>query len=242
MWPHSISVGLGGKAISIGTDAPEVIAALEPWRLPDVGEPTDYCLELSPPAQGGAGTPRPLPGLYHGSTALLRTRDKTRLTTALGRVLASHARPAADGQVRIGLMPVVRDGVALLAPPTSIAALPDRWMVAQGIDAIHTVSSLVDVGRAQVLVDRPLGSGEEPAAPAFGGWWLPPSYRNGALSPGFAVAEAMTLVADVTAANATSVLHAVAQLVGRVRPMYAPRSVTAIKESLVTAFEEVTSP
>lgn len=241
MWPHSISVGLGGTAVSIGTDAPEVIGALEPWRVPDVGEPTDYCLELSPPAHGGAGAPRPLPGLYHGATALLRSRDRARLTTALRRVLASHARPAADGEVRIGLMPVVRDGVALLAPPTSIAALPDRWMTAQGIDAIHTVSSLVNVDGAQVLVDPPLGSHEEPAAPALGGWWLPPSYRSGALSPGFAVAEAMALVADVTTANAPSVLEAVAQLVERAHPVHAPRSVAAIKESLARAFEEVAS-
>ena len=242
MWPHSITVGVGGKAISVGTDTPEVIATLDPWRIHDVGEPVDYCLELEPAALGGAGQPRPLPGLYHGSTALLRSRDTARLTTAFLRVLNSHARPAGDGQVRIGLMPVVRDGVALLAPPASIGAVPDRWLVAQGIEAVYTVSSLVDAGRGQVLVDPPLGSDDQPVAPAFGGWWLPPQHWDGELSPGFAVAEVMTLVADITAANAASALRAVATLVERVHPAFAPSTVAAVKDSLATALERAASP
>jgi hypothetical protein len=241
VWPHSITVGLDGKAISVGTDAPEVIASLAPWRIPDVGEPFDYCLELDPAPPGG-GKPRPFPGLYHGSTALLRSRDTVRVTTALMRVLASHARPAGDGQVRIALMPVVRDGVALLAPPASIGAVPDRWLAAQGITAVYTVSSLLDARRVQVLVDPPLGSDEEPVAPVFGGWWLPPQYWEGELSPGFAVAEVMALVTDVTAANAASVLQTVAALVERAHPAFAPSTVEAVKHSLAITFERAASP
>jgi hypothetical protein len=240
VWPHSITLGVGGKAISVGTDAPELIATLESWRIDDVGEPMDYCLELRP-ATPGRGKPRPVPGLYHGSTALLRSRNTARLTAAFWRVLASHARPAGDGQVRIGLMPVVRDGVALLAPPASIGAIPDRWMVAHGIEAVHTVSSLVDAGRSLVLIDPPLGSDEELAAATFGGWWLPPSHWDGALSPGFAVAEVMALVIDVTAANAASVLRAVATLVEGAHPTFAPRAVEAVKDSLVEALTEAAS-
>jgi hypothetical protein len=237
VWPHSITIGLGGKAISIGTDTSEVIATLDPWRISDVGEPVDYCLELDPAAAGG-GKPYPFPGLYHGATALMRSRDTARLTKAFLRVLNSHARPAGDGQVRISLMPVVRDGVALLAPPASIAAVPDRWLMAKAFDALYTVSSLVDAGRAEVVVDPPLGSDDEPSTLAFGGWWLPARHSDGSLSPGFAVAEAMTLVTDVTAANAGSTLRAVASLVEQAHPTVAPRTVEALKDSLATALEQ----
>ena len=238
MWPHSISIVVGGKGISVGTDAPEVIAELDPWRIDDIGDPIDYCLELHPPASS-PGKPRRLPGLYHGSTALLRNRDSARVATALLRVLASHARPAADGQLRLRLMPLVRDGIALLAPPASIAPVPDRWMLAQGIEAFHTVSSLVDAQSGAVLVDAPLGTDEKPATCVFGGWWLPSRHWDGALSPGFAVAEAMTLVSDVTVDNAASTLRSVAALVERAHPVFAPRSVDAVKERLPTALDEV---
>jgi hypothetical protein len=237
VWPHTISLGLEGKAIAVGTDAAEIVARLEPWRIADIGEPTDYCLELRPSAPGG-GRPRPRPGLYHGSTALLRSGDAARLTTAFLRVLASHGRPAGDGQVRVGLMPVVRDGVALLAPPASIAAVPDRWLVTQGIEVIYTVSSLVDAGSATVLVDPPLGSDDEPSALTFGGWWLPSRHWDGDLTPGFAVAEVMTLVRDITTGNAGSALRAVANLVEQAHPTIAPVGVDALKEALLPALQE----
>lgn len=238
MWPHSISIGVGGKAIAVGTDAPEVIDRLGRWRIGDLADPIDYCLELHPPATS-PGTPRRLPGLYHGSTTLLRSRHTGRITTALLRVLASHARPAGDGEVRLHLMPVVRDGVALLAPPASLAAVPDRWMTAQGIEAFHTVSTLVDARRGAVLVDAPLGDDGEPEAHPFGGWWLPPRHSQDQLSPGFAVAEVMTLVTDVTVDNAAATLRSVAALVERARPAFAPRSADALKERLAAVFDGV---
>lgn len=241
MWPHLISVGVGGKAISIGTDAAELVAALDPWRILDVGGPIDYCLELYPTAPGGGKT-RPLPGLYHGSMTLLRSRDPARLTSAFLRILGSHTRPAGPGQVRIALMPVVLDGAALLAPPASIGSVPDRWIMAQGIEALHTVSSIIDAGRGQVLIDPPLGSNDEPGPRAFDGWWLPPSGSQGARSPGFAVAEAMKLVTDITAANAASALQAIATLVERAHPVVAPRTSEAVKELLAEALQRAASP
>jgi hypothetical protein len=240
VWPHPISVAVGGKAISIGCDAPEVVAALDPWRILDVGGPIDYCLELYPTAPGGGKT-RPLPGLYHGSMTLLRSRDPARLTSAFLRVLGSYTRPAGPGQIRIALMPVVLDGAALLAPPASIGALPDRWILAQGIEALHTVSSLIDIGRAQVVIDPVLGSDDDPGRRAFRGWWLP-SGSEGARSAGFAVAEAMKLVSDITAANAVSVLRAVATLVERVSPAIAPGTPEATKALLAEALQRSGSP
>lgn len=239
MWPHVITVGVGSKAIAIGTDSRELTATLEPWRIDQVGEPTDYCLERSPAAPD-AGQPRRLPGLYHGSTALLRSRDTSRLTTTLLRLLSSHARPAGDHQVRVALMPVVRNGVAMLLPRASIGAVPDRWLLTQGIEAIYTVSTLVDAQSAQVLIDPPLGSDEEPSAFEFGGWWLPPRYSDGeALSPGFAVAEVMTLVTDVSALNAASTLQGVARLVERAHPVFAPTIGEGVKENLIEALQQV---
>jgi hypothetical protein len=214
------------------------MATLEPWRIDHVGEPTDYCLEQSPAAPG-TGQPRPLPGLYHGSTALLRSRDTTRLTTTLLRVLSSHARPAGDHQIRLALMPVIRGGVAMLLPRASIGAVPDRWLLAQGIEALYTVSSLVDSETAQVLIDPPLGSDEEPGAFEFGGWWLPLRQSDGALSPGFAVAEVMTLVTGVSALNAASTLRAVASLVERAHPAFAPTIGEGVKENLIEALQRV---
>jgi hypothetical protein len=238
VWPHLITIGVGDMAIAIGTDSPDVMATLEPWRIDHVGEPTDYCLELSPESPG-PGRPRPLPGLYHGSTALLRSRDTGRLTTTLLRVVSSHARPAGEHHVRVALMPVIRGGVAMLLPRASIGAVPDRWLLAQGIEAVYTVSSLVDVERAQVLIDPPLGSDEEARAVEFGGWWLPPRYFDGELSPGFAVAEVMTLVSEVTALNAASTLRAVARLVERAHPAFAPTIGEGVKENLIEALQRV---
>lgn len=236
MWPHAISVGLGGRAISVGTDAPEVVAALEPWRIPDVGDPTDYCLELRP-ATPRPGKPRPLPGLYHGSSALLRSQDTAKLTTVLLRVLASHARPGQDDQIRLGLMPVLHDGTALLAPPATIAAAPDRWLAARGFEPLYTVSSLIDPRTGQVLVDPPLGQ-EEPPAAALRAWWLPPQHGDEPPSPGFAVAETMALVTEVTFDNADSVLRAAARLVERWHPRFAPDNTEAVKQGLLAAFQE----
>lgn len=231
MWPHPISICVGGTAISIGTDSPDIVAALEPWRILDVGGPTDYCLELDPPAPR-SGKTRPLPGLYHGSLTLLRSRDAGRLISALLRVLGSHARPAGVGQIRIGLMPVVVDGMTLLAPPTVIGSVSDRWLMAQGIEALYTVSSIVDVEQNRVLIDPPLGSHDDPETRAFGGWWLPPSGSQEAPSPGLAVAEAMKLVTGIVAENAAAVLRAVATMVERSHPVVAPVAADAARELL----------
>jgi hypothetical protein len=243
VWPHSISIGVGGKAISIDTDDADIAAALEPWRILAVGGPTDYCLELHPEGAAGAKT-RPLPGLYHGSQTVLRSRDPARLTAAFLRVLGSHAWPAGPDQVRIGLMPVIVDGVAVLAPLSSIGAVPDRWIRSKGIDVRYTVSSLVDVDRGQVLLDPPLGSDDDPETRTFAGWWLPQSRFEGRFSPGFAVAEAMTLVTDVTTDTAASVLQAVASLVERSHPVVAPKDSETVKELLsgITGNPGINSP
>jgi hypothetical protein len=137
-------------------------------------------------------------------------------------------------------MPVVRGGVALLAPPATIAAVPDRWMAAQGIDVIYTLSSLVDAGAKSVLVDPPLGTVKEPEVLTFGGWWLPPTAFESARSPGFAVAEVMKLAIDVTSANARPALRTVATLVEGDHPEVAPETPAAIKESLVDALTRIT--
>lgn len=239
MWPYSITIGVGQYAISVGTDSAKVISQLEPWRIRDVGPPSDYVLERSPEAADRG--PRPQPGLYHGSCALLRSRNSGRLTTALLRVLASHERPARDDEVRVELAPVCRDGVALLAPPDLIAEVPDRWMSARGIDAFPTVSTLVDARTSQVLVDPPLGSGQEPVPMAFGGWWLPRSASPNPESPGLAVAAVMRLVGGVTSDNVTQVLNAVATLVDRALPESAPGTVKAVMEALPGALDRAVS-
>jgi hypothetical protein len=172
---------------------------------------------------------------------LLRSRDTTRLTEAFLRVLGSYARPAGPGQVRVRLMPVVRDGVALLVPTANIGAVPDRWMTAHGIEAVRTVSSLIDARGAKILVDPPLGSDDDPAELVFGGWWVPYSSSDSTRSPGFAVAEVMKLATDVTVENAASTLHAVAALVTQIHPDITPRTAAAIKDRLPDAVKRVAS-
>jgi hypothetical protein len=121
----------------------------------------------------------------------------------------------------------------------TVAAVPDRWMLSQGFEVMHTGSSLVDTEQGRVLVDPPLGMNEEPRPPEFGGWWLPPQYWEVDLSPGFAVAQAMPLVVDVTAGNATAMLRAVAALVERAHPAFAPASAEAIKDGLTAVLQKV---
>ena len=92
-----------------------------------------------------------------------------------------------------------------------------------------------------MLVDPALGSDDEPRTLTFGGWWLPAQHWDGALSPGFAVAEVMQLVTDVTATNADSTLRTVAALVERAHPTFAPGTVEAAKDGLPIALDSVAS-
>lgn len=239
MWPHRITVGVGTRAIVVGTDSSEVVDRLEPWRIDDVGGLVDYGVDLH--ARGEPlRWPRPLPALQHGTACVLRSRDTTHVVTALLRVLASHERPPADGEVRVALVPVARDGLALLVPLACVAAASSRRLGARGVEVVHTVSSLVDTRTARVLVDPPLGSGEEPRALAVGGCWVATD-ESCTLSPGRAAAEVMQLALGVTADNAQPTLEAVADLMRYVPAARAPTTVVGVIGALEPALDHAAS-
>lgn len=237
MWPHRIALGVGKTAVVVGTDAPELIDLLETWRIDDVGGLVDYGIELHPRAPDHRG-PRPLGALQHGLTCVVRSSDAGQLTRVLLRMLASHTRPAGEGQVRLALMPVERNGVAVLVAPALLAGVSDRRLEARGIEAVRTISSLVDTRVARVLVDPPLGSAERPRDLALGGWWLPASDPDSTLSPGHAVAEVMQVALDVSVDNARATLAGVADLLQRVPASTAPEPTDDVLDALEEALED----
>ena len=237
MWPHRITVGLGRYAVVVATDGAQAASRLEPWRIDEVDGCIDYHLDLSPEAEEGNGGLRPLPGLWHGNAPLLRSTDTSRLTDTLLRILAGHAQVPGPAQVRVAFLPLIRDSVALLVPLTRMVALADRRLQAHGIHAVYTTTSLIDVRTAEVLIDPPLGSGEEPVAVPLGGWWRPMQEGEAELTCGQAVAEVMQAVVGVTADNANATLRDIASLVQRVPLISVPTGPENDLGDLLTALD-----
>lgn len=234
-WPYQVTVGLGDTAIVVATNDPEVADRLSPWSIEGVDGLPDYSLDVHPRGPGMRG-PRPLPVLFHGCAALVRSSDGQRVAGALLRTLNSFMRPPGQDQIRFNLMPVVNDGRAVLAPPGWVAFVPDRTLRRHHLEAVYTEWSTVDTEAGTVLIDPPLGSEEEPYEVPITGWRLPyPMPGADFPSPGHAVAEAMQRVAGTTPENVTTTLHGVVRLVERLHPRPAPYQ--EVLEALVTSFD-----
>jgi len=230
-WPHHIVVGVGRTAVSIGLDDRALLDRLEPWRIDEPAEVTDYALACHPPG-GAPGAPRPLPYLRNGSCDIAHHRDAGVLTDTLLRILASFARPAAEGQVRLALMPVVRNGVALLAPIQQVGPLPARTLEARGLVPYLTRSTVVDLTSLTVEIDAPLGSGLAPVVVPLTGWWFATINPDREFTPAGAVALAMGLTQDKSAERAHATLRDLADLVDRLPPRLAPLRPDDLLETL----------
>lgn len=222
MWPHRITVGVGDVAVVIATDHPELTNWLAAWRIDDDADPVDYCLENEPLPPEGSNWRRPLPGLWHGSTCLIRSSDRGLVVETLMRVLAAQARSLRDGQLALQLSAVARDGAAILVPLRLLSSLSDRRLHANGMVGYPSETSWVDADNAALLVDPGLGSSDPPRELELRGIWLESWDFGLVLTPGQAVAEVMQLVPDVTVDNVAARLGDVARLVQRVHPDVRP--------------------
>ena len=215
-------VGVGDTAISIGTDDPEVIDLLEPWRIDETAELVDYGVRLNRAGVVERGVKRDFPFLRNGSRDMARSRDPQVVIDSLSRILGSFERATQPGQVRLALMPLVRNGGALLVPEAQVADVPERWMHARGITRYVAVSTLVDAETPSVVIEPLLGSTDDPITVPLIGWWFFSHDPDQEFTPGGAVALAMGICEGKTEANAQQTLTSVARLVHRLAPGLAP--------------------
>lgn len=225
-------VGVGDTAISVGTDDPDVIAMLEPWRIDETAELVDYAVRLNRVDATARTGPRDFPYLRHGSRDIARSRDPQVLIDALMRILGSYERPAQPGQVRLALMPLVRNGVALLAPESHVGTIPERWMKARDITRYLSISSLVDLPSLTVLVEPRLGSDDEPIAIPLAAWWFASYDPEREFTPGGAVALAMGIAEGKHEGNALELLTGLVGLVSQLPPGLAPLAQADVQQAI----------
>jgi hypothetical protein len=236
VWPHHIVVGINGLAVSIGSDDPDTIDRLEPWRVDVDTELIDYGLQLHP-APGQDRGPRRLPRLMHGSCDLIRLHDENELITALLRILASFSEEPHPNVLRVSLMTLVHEGRALLIPIDHGGRISRRWFARKEIQPLYGLSSLIDVEQFTVSVDAPISANASQTATArvsypLADWWLPTVDESRPLSPGHAVAHTMTMVQGITGDNAQEVLADLAGLVTTRPPSLIPAAPNVYMEQI----------
>jgi hypothetical protein len=159
----------------------------------------------------------------HGSHDLARSQDPRSLTRVFLRLLGAHEQPARPGELRLTMPAVARAHAALLAPlAVNLGLIPDRWYAARDLTPFVALTTRVDIDTMEVVVDPPLGSGEDPVRVRLAGCWLASYNSSRELTPGRAVAYLMGSVCDVTPANAPVALRQVADLVAHVPPVESP--------------------
>jgi len=232
VWPLHIMVGVGDTAVSVGTDDAAVIAMLEPWRIDETADLVDYGIRLNLAGATQRGAARAFPYLRHGSHDIARSRDPQVLIDALMRILGALERPAQPGQVRLALMPLMRNGSALLAPETHVGTIPERWMDAHGISRCLATSTLVDLDSLAVVIEPPLGSAAATTTVPLMGWWFASYNLEREFTPGGAVALAMGIAEGKHEANAHEILTGLVSLVARLPPGLAPLAQTDVQEAI----------
>lgn len=230
-WPYHSVVEVDGTRLVVASDDPGFIDSLAPWSI-DAGDApllVDFALQVDPPRSDLR--PRGLhylPRVRHGSCDLFRVREVDTLTTAVRRILNAFSVPLGPTQLRLELVPLLRDGVALLVPPSHVGAISHRWYLDAGIEPVYTVSSVVDLESWTVRVDPPLGGPGEATDDVAArwypvlDWWIPSMDTSVELTPGHGVAQVMRLVIGVDESNAASVLQRVRDAVEARLPGLAP--------------------
>lgn len=225
-------VGVGDTAISVGTDDADVIAMLEPWRIDETAELVDYGIRLNRTGELERGAKRDFPFLRNGSRDMARSRDPQVVIDSLLRILGSFERPTQPGQVRLALLPLVRNGGALLVPESQVAGIPERWMHARAITRYVALSTLVDARSPAVVIEPLLGSNADPITVPLIGWWFSTYDPDQSFTPGSAVALAMGICECKTEANAKATLTSLVGLVHRLPPGLTPLAEADVKAAV----------
>ena len=236
-WPNRIVVGINGTAITVASDQRQIIDSLRPWQIDLETQLVDYVLETEPPDIADQPSLRKLASISNGCDPLFRLRDTEILVETFWRMLASFRRPESPGQIRVRMMPIVRDGVALLVPPGHAGMISHRWYEAQSMEPLYTATSVIDVASWTVRVDRSLLAGTKPGGdlePAYPilHWWLPSADPSAGITPGDAVAHVMRWCFGTDAQNAGQVLTDIATAVAIQLPGLAPLAIERIVEQI----------
>lgn len=161
MWLHSITVGLGGTAVSVGSDDGSLIDELEPWRVDVDRAVVDLGFEAFPKQPTERSAPRVLPNIRHGSERVVKSADPEVLRRVLRRMLAAHENAPSSGALRISGMALERKGRAVVVPLGNASLVAQREFERFGFDPIWAQSVLIDIAACEVLIDPPLGSAED---------------------------------------------------------------------------------
>ena len=181
MWPHLLTIAVGGTAVGIGTDDDALAALLAPWRIaPDqlqgVADRVDFGAELHPPepTQRAAprAVPRAVPTVHHGSQVIARSTDPAALRDGLLRTLGALAVDTPAGHLRLTGLPLMRDGGIELAVPEAVDRVAHRRLLGQGYTPVYVPSVLIHPGTLQVRIAAPFGTGQEPVVAPLRRWWM----------------------------------------------------------------------
>lgn len=141
---------IGRFYVGIRCSSPELLeaarAALVAHVVDDVQAPANYSLRQAEAAGH-------FHFLYWGGMVAVRTLGTTRLLRGLLSHLFSHGEPL-PGLQRVDVMTLVRDGVAVLAPPVlrhDLARL-ERPLAQRGFAVLDAPVADVDLGRKELVV------------------------------------------------------------------------------------------
>lgn len=162
MWPHSITIGLGGTAVVVASDDSSIVEELGPWSVDVERSVVDLALETTPAQPAERSAPRTLPNLRHGSDRIATSPDVAMLRAALMRMLAAHGSRHATGFLRLPGMVLVREGRATVVPLGGARFVAHRQFRRLGFDPVYAQSVLIDVAAVEAVIDAPLGSTESP--------------------------------------------------------------------------------
>jgi thiol-disulfide isomerase/thioredoxin len=244
-WLGTRVYALGGYHVGLrydDADTADVLDRLFPGaRVNDRRAPDNYSVALGgTPTTKGAGTSRSLKLLVHGSTQLVRSRSGGRVLAALLQQLSGDIEPADPSLLQVNATAAVRDGEALLLPPGLVGYLKQLQprLAKAGIGIVDVPRTLLDLDARELVVPEPavphdasvvegadagvkLGSELpwiRPGRYPLRAWFLVRSPEHvGRLSPGVAVATAITLLYELD--DLRSQVERVAELFGKVEPV-----------------------
>lgn|GEM_PF-4706605 len=154
MWVDSCTVDLGGVRAGIRANSQAAASGLRQLLgrhvVDDPDAPRNFSVQFS-------RDPHRAHLLYWGGCVAARSFDPDRLVRAVLRHLSAHLHPP-EGLVLVRALPFVHDGVAVLMPETfrDDLRIEDRRLRGMGYVSVDSPRALVDLARAELVVDEPL--------------------------------------------------------------------------------------